>query len=149
MFSSKRTIRTISIPRLWKFIAAFGRYRAKNTQKNTQALKFWPFLAILGVKNFIQSNKIFGDHLVHMETQLQTKIRTRHSMIGSPDRFKIKRSSIQKLGRFIAAFGSYRSKTHKTVNFGQKWQSFSLKLPKFCQKRIFQAYRVCFPQRRP
>ena len=40
-------------------------------------------------------------------------------MIGSPERVKIQRNSIKKLGRFIAAFGSYRSKTLKTVNFGQ------------------------------
>ena len=41
-------------------------------------------------------------------------------MIGSPERLKIQRSSIAKLGRFIAAFGSYKSKTLKTVIFGQK-----------------------------
>ena len=52
----------------------------------------------------------------------------------------IRTTSIQKLGRFIAAFGSYRSKTLKTVNFDQKWPNFCLKWPKFCQIRIFQAY---------
>ena len=41
-------------------------------------------------------------------------------MTGSPERVKIQRSSDQKLGRFMAAFRSYRSKTLKTVNFGQK-----------------------------
>ena len=46
--------------------------------------------------------------------------KTRPSMIGSPERVKTQRSSIPKLGRFIAALGSYRSKTLKTVIFGQK-----------------------------
>ena len=41
---------------------------------------------------------------------------TTHSMIGS---------LVPKLGRFIAALGSYRSKTLKTVNFGQKMAKFS------------------------
>ena len=41
-------------------------------------------------------------------------------MIGFQERVKIQRSSIPKLGRFIAVLGSYRSKTLKTVNFGQK-----------------------------
>ena len=47
-----------------------------------------------------------------------------------------------KLGRFIAAFGSYRSKTLKTVNFGQKWPNFGLKWPKIRHIRIFPAYKV-------
>ena len=54
------------------------------------------------------------------KTTRVVSIPTRHSMIGSPERVRIQRSSIQKLGRFIAAFGSYMSKTLKTVNFGQK-----------------------------
>ena len=46
-------------------------------------------------------------------------------------------------------YQSYRSKTLKTVNFCQKWPNFCLKWPKFRQIRIFQAYRVWFPQRIP
>ena len=42
----------------------------------------------------------------------------------------------KKLGRFIAAFGSYTSKTLKTVIFCQKWRNFRLKWPKFRQIRI-------------
>ena len=38
---------------------------------------------------------------------------------------KFKEIPYQKLGRFIAAFGSYRSKTLKIVNFGQKMPKFS------------------------
>ena len=37
-------------------------------------------------------------------------------MIGSPERVKIQKVPYQKLGKFIAAFRSYRSKTLKTVN---------------------------------
>ena len=51
---------------------------------------------------------------------------------------KFKEVPYQKLRRFIAAFGSYRSKTLKTVNFGKKWPNFRLKWPKFRQIRIFQ-----------
>ena len=32
----------------------------------------------------------------------------------------IRTTSIAKLGRYIVAFGNYRKKTLKTVNFGQK-----------------------------
>ena len=45
-------------------------------------------------------------------------------MIGSPERVKIQRGSTPNLGKFIAAFGSYRSKTLKTVNFGQNMAKF-------------------------
>ena len=45
---------------------------------------------------------------------------TRHSMIGSPERVKIQRSSYQKLGRFITMFGSYRPKTLKTCQYWPK-----------------------------
>ena len=43
-------------------------------------------------------------------------------MIGSPERVKkFKEVPNKKLGRFIAAYGIYRS---KTVNFGQKMAKF-------------------------
>ena len=45
----------------------------------------------------------------------------------------------QKLGTFMAAFGSYGSKTLKNVNFGQ---NFGHKWPNFGHFRIFLAYRV-------
>ena len=45
----------------------------------------------------------------------------------------------KKLGGFIAAFGSYRSKTLKNVNFGQKWPNFGHKWPNFGHLRIFPA----------
>ena len=46
-------------------------------------------------------------------------------MIGSLKESKFKEVPYQKLGRFIAAFGSYKSKTLKTVIFGQKMAKFS------------------------
>ena len=57
---------------------------------------------------------------------------TRHSMIGSLERLKIQRSSIPKLGRFIAAFGSYKSKLSKQSILAKNGQIFVLngqKLP--------------------
>ena len=39
---------------------------------------------------------------------------------------KFKEAPYQKLGRFIAAFGSYMSKTLKTVNFCQKIDQMSV-----------------------
>ena len=73
----------------------------------------------------------------------------RHSMIGSPERVEIQRSYIyiqhQKLGRFIAAFGSFRSRTLKTVNFGQK---MPLNGPNFAISE-FSQHRVWFSERRP
>ena len=49
----------------------------------------------------------------------------------------------KKLGRFIAAFGIYRSKTLKTVNFGQNMalngQNFAISWPKIRHIRIFPA----------
>ena len=46
---------------------------------------------------------------------------TRHSMIDSLERVKIQRSSIPKIRKIhIDGFGNCRSKTLKTVNFGQK-----------------------------
>ena len=41
----------------------------------------------------------------------------------------------QKLGRFIVAFGGYRSKTLKTVNFGQK---MALNGPNFATSEFSQ-----------
>ena len=58
-------------------------------------------------------------------------------MIGYPERVKTQRSSIPKLGRFIAALRSYRSKTLKTVNFGQKRQNFCLKWQTICHNQNF------------
>ena len=57
-------------------------------------------------------------------------------------RKRLEQLPYQKLGRFIAAFGSYRPKTLKTVNFAPKWPNFGLKWPKFRHIRIFPAYRV-------
>ena len=57
----------------------------------------------------------------------------------------IRTTSRPKLGRFIAAFGSYRSKTLNTVNFGQKMAKWT----KFRHIRIFPAYRVWFSERGP
>ena len=42
----------------------------------------------------------------------------------------IRTTSIPKLGRFTAAFGSYRPKTLKNDYFGQKWTNFGLKVAK-------------------
>ena len=70
-------------------------------------------------------------------------------MIGSPERVKIQRSSVQKLGRFTAVFGCLCQKLSKQSIFAKKWPNFRLKWPKFRQIRIFQAYRVWFHQRRP
>ena len=57
-------------------------------------------------------------------------------MIGSPERVKIQRSSIPKLGRFIAALGSYMSKLSKQSILAKKW-------PNFRHLRIFLAYKLC------
>ena len=57
--------------------------------------------------------------------QLKRKT-TRHSMIDCLERVKIQRSSIPKIRKIhTAAFGSYRSKTLETANFGQKMGKFS------------------------
>ena len=61
--------------KLWKFIAAFGRYRPKTLKNGYFGQKwqnfdhFWPFRRS---KNF-STEKIFGGHLSHMETQLHAK----------------------------------------------------------------------------
>ena len=69
-FSQRRPQGQFPYQKLWKFIAAFRRYRPKNTQKWLfwpKMAKFWPFLAILGVKNFFRPNffqcqsKWYGD----------------------------------------------------------------------------------------
>ena len=52
-----------SIQKLWKFIAAYGRYRPK-TLKNCYFGQKWSFFIIFGH---------FGGHLSHMETQLHAK----------------------------------------------------------------------------
>ena len=54
------------------------------------------------------------------ETIRVVSIPTRHSMIGSPERLKIQRSSIAKIRKTLAVFGSYKSKTLKTVSVCQK-----------------------------
>ena len=38
----------------------------------------------------------------------------------------LRTTSILKLGRFIAAFGSYRKKTLKNVNFGQNFPAYTM-----------------------
>ena len=43
---------------------------------------------------------------------------------------KFKEVPYQKLGRFIAAFGSYKSKTLKTVKFCKKWPNIRLNGPR-------------------
>ena len=71
--------------------------------KGTLITIFFFDFQILGIKTSMLTN--FQVHQT-IFTEL-----TRHSMIGSPERVKIQRSSIPKLGIFIAAFGSYMSKT--------------------------------------
>ena len=84
--------------------------------------KFWPSKDFPGIYNMVFSKK----------TTSRVSIPTRPSMIGSPERVKIQRSSIPKLGRFIAVFGSHiGKKTLKTVNIGKKRPNFRLKWPKF------------------
>ena len=61
---------------------------------------------------------------------------------------KFKEVPYQKLGRFIAAFGSCRSKTLKTVNFGQIWQNFCL-MAKILPNQNFPGIQSMIPQRRP
>ena len=56
--------------------------------------------------------------------------------------------SYQKLGRFIAAFGSY-NKNSQTCQFRTKWPNFGLiKCPQFCHIRIFLVYTLWFSQKR-
>ena len=51
----------------------------------------------------------------------------------------------QKLGRFIAAFGSYRAKTLKTVNFAQKMAKFWPQMTKFWLSQNFPSiYTMIF-----
>ena len=57
-------------------------------------------------------------------------------MIGSPERVKFKEVQYQKLGRFIAAFGSYMSKTLKTVNFAKNGQIFVLNGQSFAKSEL-------------
>ena len=75
MIFTKKTTRVVSIPKIMKFIAAFGRYRPK-TLKNVYFGQKWPnfdhFWPFRGSKNF-SIEKIFGGHLSHMETQLDAK----------------------------------------------------------------------------
>ena len=58
----------------------------------------------------------------------------------------IRITSIQKLGRFIVAFGSYRSKTLKLALNGH---NSAIPWPKIRHLRIFPAYRVWFSERGP
>ena len=53
---------------------------------------------------------------------------------------KFKEVPYQKLGRFIAAFGNYRSKTLKTVNFGQKMAKFLSYMAKNFAKSEFSRH---------
>ena len=50
----------------------------------------------------------------------------------------------QKLGRFIAAFGSYRSKLSQLSILAKKWPNFGLKWPKLRHIRIFLANEYDF-----
>ena len=107
-----------------------------------QMAKFWPSQNFPGIYTMIFSKETI--RVVSISKKIQDTV-----WLVPRKESKFKEVPYQKLGRFIAAFGSYRSKTLKTVNFCQKWPNFHLKWPKFHQIRIFQAYRVWFPQRRP
>ena len=81
MIFSKKTTREVSIyQKLWKLIAAFGRYRPKTLkngyfgQKWPNFVHFWPFWG----SKYISTKISFGGHLSHMDTQLHEKIRKKY-----------------------------------------------------------------------
>ena len=51
------------------------------------------------------------------------------------------------MGGFIAAFGSYRSKTFRSVIFGQKWPKFGHKWPNLGHLRNFPDHTPPFHER--
>ena len=74
MIFSKNTIRTTSIPKLGRFIAAFGSYRSKTLKNGYFGQKlpnFDHFWQKMRAKFF--STNFFSGHLSHMETQLGAK----------------------------------------------------------------------------
>ena len=70
-FSQRRPQGYFPYQKLRKFIAAFGRYRPK-TLKNGYFGQKWPNFDHFGGKKF-STEKFFGGHLSHMETQLHAK----------------------------------------------------------------------------
>ena len=85
-----------------------------------------------------------------IRTIRKTSIPTRHSMIGSPERVKIQRSSIPKIRKIHSCVWKlYVKNSQKSQFLSKKWPNFRLKWPKFRQISIFQAYRVWFTQRGP
>ena len=93
----------------------FWKIKAKNSQKCLNLVKSGQSLNIL-------------DLFKHTEYNFFKKLYEQHAF--------------QKLGRFMAEFGSYRSKLSKLSILAGKRPNFGLKWPKFCPTRIFQAYRV-------
>ena len=53
-------------------------------------------------------------------------------------KIKIQRSSIPKIRKILASFGSYRSKTHKTVILAKNGQSFVINDQNFAISEFFR-----------
>ena len=62
---------------------------------------------------------------------------------------KFKEAPYQKIRKIHSCIWKLGQKLSKQSILGKKWPNFRFKWPKFRQIRIFQAYRVWFPQRRP
>ena len=67
---------------------------------------------------------------------------TRHSMIGSPQKVEIQRSSIPKIRKIHSCVRKLWVKKSQNSQFWQNWPNFCLKWPKLCHIRIFQTYRL-------
>ena len=99
MIFSKRTIRTTSIQKIRNIHSGVWKLQAKNSKIGLKWTKFRYSMA---------------SHIT---------IFPAYRICFSQRRPK-EQLPYQKLGRFIAAYGSYRPKTLKTVNFGQKMAKF-------------------------
>ena len=118
-FSLRRPYAQLSYQKLGGFIAAFGSYRSKTFRSVIFGQKWpnfghkWPNFGHL---------RIFPDHTPTFSEKVHQN------------------SFLEQISRkFIAVFGSYRSKTLKNVNFGQKWPNFGHKWPNFGHLRILPA----------
>ena len=69
-----------------------------------------------------RSLKTSGEPTRHSSPE---RIKTRHSMIGSPERVKIQRSSIPKIRKIHSCLWKLWVKNPQTVNFGQNMAKFS------------------------
>ena len=125
MIFLKRTIRTTSIPKIRKIHSGVWKLKAKNLQN----CQFWPKNGLKWTK--FRHIRIFQAYRVWFS-----------------ERGPSEQLPYQKLGRFIVAFGSYRSKTLRTVNFGQKMAKFWPQIAKFWPSQNFPGiYTMIFSKK--